>query len=73
MELSELAKQGLLGFFLAMSLGLNGILGKMLLYEKDKRIAEAKENRDSLVQPITYIKDSISLMEKKIRISKGQE
>lgn len=71
MDLSELAKQGLLGLLLAMSLALNGFLGKMLLYEKDKRIASAEQVRDELVEPIRSIKESLNLILEKIEISKG--
>lgn len=71
MDLSELAKQGILGLLLAMSLALNGILGKMVLYEKDKRIATAEQVRDELVEPLRSIKESLNLILEKIEISKG--
>lgn len=45
-------------------------LVKMLLAEKDKRIAEAINTRDNLVEPIGYIKDSLSLIKEKILVSK---
>jgi hypothetical protein len=69
-NLGELAKQGLLGLLLAMSLTLNGILAKLLLSEKDKRIASAEKVRDDIATPLTYIKDSLGLIQEKVQIAK---
>lgn len=62
------------------SWALNGIfimliwtLIKLLLGEKDKRIADATKNRDDLAEPMKYIRDSLDLIQQKIRISKGEE
>lgn len=68
--LPELAKNGLLALLLAISMSLNFFLGKLLLYEKDKRIAEAEKVRDELVRPMGFIKESLELIEKKVEISK---
>lgn len=50
--------------------GLLWILIKLLLSEKDKRIADAIKNRDDLVQPLKNIGDSLDLIKEKIRISR---
>lgn len=71
--LPELIKQGTLGVLLAISLTLNFYLGKLLLYEKDRRIQAAEKVRDELVSPIGYIKDALGLIQEKIRISKEAE
>lgn len=69
-NLSEIAKQGILGLFLALSLSLNAILAKLLLSEKDKRIAGAEKVRDDMATPLMYIKDSLGLIQQKIEIAK---
>lgn len=57
----------------AILLTLCWLLIKMLLSEKDKRIADAEKNRDDLVTPIKTMGESINRMEQKIRIAKGEE
>lgn len=71
-NLTEVAKQGLLGVLLVISLVVNFYLGRMVLREKDKRIQEAEKVRDDIAQPMSYIKDSLDLIERKVRISKGE-
>lgn len=68
--INSLAGQGILGLLLAISLTIIGILGKMLLYEKDKRIDDALKVRDEIITPLNHIKDSLSLIDSKITISK---
>lgn len=69
--LGELAKQGLLALLLAISLSMNFMLGRLLLYEKDKRIEDAIKNRDDIVTPINNLTHSIEIQTRKIEISKG--
>lgn len=63
---------GILGLLLAISLSLNFWLLKMLLTEKDKRIESAESVVTGLTTPIAYIKDSLALIQEKIRVSKGE-
>lgn len=63
---------GILGLLLAISLSLNFWLLKMLLTEKDKRIEAAESVTTGLTTPIAYIKDSLALIQEKIRVSKGE-
>lgn len=63
---------GIVGLVLAISLSLNFWLLKMLLTEKDKRIQAAESVTTGLTTPIAYIKDSLELIQQKIRISKGE-
>lgn len=69
--LGELAKNGVLGVLLAISLSLNFMLGRLLLYEKDKRIEDAVKNRDDLATPIKNLQQAVELQTSKIQISKG--
>jgi hypothetical protein len=71
--LKSLGSNGPAWTLVAILLLLSWALIKMLLSEKDKRIADAVKNRDDLVQPIGFIKDSLELIEKKIKISKGED
>lgn len=64
---------GLLGTLLAISLITIFWLLKMLLAEKDKRIEEAIKTRDNLVEPIGFIKDSLSIIKDKVQISKDAQ
>lgn len=43
---------------------------RLLLAEKDKRIEEAIKTRDNLIEPIGFIKDSLSIIKDKVTISK---
>lgn len=70
--LAELAKGGLLSLLLAISLTANVTFVKMILAEKDKRIAGAEKVRDDLITPISYIKDSLALIQQKIQVSKDR-
>lgn len=70
----ELSNQGgLLGTLLAISLIALGWSVRMLLAEKDKRITDALATRDNLVEPIGFIKDSLSLIQQKVQISKDRD
>ncbi len=46
---------GVLGTLLALSIILIGLLGRLLLAEKDKRIQDANTYREDLVEPIGKI------------------
>jgi len=48
-------------------------VAKLLLAEKDKRIADAEKTRDTVAEPLRQIKESIERMEGKIVISKRAE
>lgn len=71
--LNGIAKEGVLGILLAASLATNYWLIKLLLYEKDKRIADALETKTSLMEPISFIKDSLGIIKDKILVSKGRK
>jgi hypothetical protein len=64
---------GLIGAFLAASLTVNGLLFKMLLSEKDKRIEDAKTILSGIATSLTFIKDSLELLDQKVRVSKKAE
>lgn len=70
MDVSEIAKQGLLGGMLALSLTVNYRLGKMLLDEKDKRIGGAEKVRDDIAEPLKNLQKTTELIYDKIVISK---
>lgn len=70
--LPSLAKEGVLGLLLAGALVIIGILFKLLLYEKDKRIEDALKSKNDIIEPIGYIKDSLSIIKDKILVSKGR-
>lgn len=70
MDYSELAKQGLLGVMLALSLTVNYRLGKMLLDEKDKRITGAEKLRDDIALRDKYIQEALALTTGKIEAAK---
>ncbi len=71
--LNGIAKEGLLGLLLAASLALNGLLLKMLLYEKDKRIAAAEDVRAKLAVPLSNMDKSLALINDKVTVSKGSQ
>lgn len=71
--LNGIAKEGVLGLLLAASLVVVGILFKLLLYEKDKRIEDALKTKDNMMEPLEYIKDSLTLIKDKILVSKGRK
>lgn len=64
---------GLIGAFLAASLAVNGILFKLLLAEKDKRIQDAQNILNGIATSLTFIKDSLQLLDEKVRVSKRAE
>lgn len=64
---------GLLGLLFAGSLVLVGILFRLLLLEKDKRIEDARKVNQEIATPIAHIKDSLALLDQKVRISKKAE
>lgn len=68
--IGELSRQGLLGLLLAIALTCVFILLRLLLAEKDKRIADANAVKDNISAPLLYMRDSIDLLQKKIEISK---
>lgn len=69
--LGGIAKEGVLGLLLAGSLVINGVLFKLLIYEKDKRIQAAEKVRDELASPLSSIDKSLALINDKVRASKG--
>lgn len=64
---------GLIGLFLAVSLTMNGILFKLLLVEKDKRIEDAQNILNGVATSLTFIKDSLQLIDDKIRVARRAE
>lgn len=60
---------GLLGLLLTISLTANGLLFKLLLDEKDKRISDAQNILNGIATSLTFIKDSLELIDQKIRVS----
>lgn len=64
---------GLLGLLLAGSIVLVGILFRLLIAEKDKRIEDARKVNEEIATPLMYIKDSLALIDQKVRISKKAE
>lgn len=73
----ETLTQGLAGngpawTLVAILLVLCWTLIKMLLAEKDKRVADAEKNRDNLVMPIQRLSEAVERMEQKVRIAKGE-
>lgn len=70
--ITQLGSQGPFALLLAISLTMNFFLLRMLLNEKDKRINDAKEVTVGITSPMAYIKDSLDLIQSKIKISKGE-
>lgn len=64
---------GLIGLLFAGALVLIGILFRLLLLEKDKRIQDAKNVNEDIATPLAYIKDSLALINEKVRVSKKAE
>ena len=64
---------GLLGLLLAGSIILVGILFRLLIAEKDKRIEDARKVNEEIATPLMFIKDSLALIDQKVRISKKAE
>lgn len=71
--LTKLSDQGLLGLLLAISLLANFQLGRMLLAEKDKRIVASEKVRDDVIAPIGYIRESLAIIQEKIKVSKDAQ
>lgn len=70
--LNKLSDQGILGLLLAISLLANWLLLKLLLNEKDKRIDDAKAVTIGITTPLAFIKDSLGLIQEKVKVSKGE-
>jgi hypothetical protein len=69
-----LAKDGtLIGALTIASITANGLLFKLLLAEKDKRIADAQNILNGIATSLTFIKDSLELIDQKVRVSKKAE
>lgn len=64
---------GLIGAFLIASLTANALLFKMLLAEKDKRLSDAQNILSGIATSLTFIKDSLELLDQKVRVSKKAE
>lgn len=60
--LSDLARQGLMGLLLAITLTVAFVLGRLLLIEKDKRIEDANRVTDNIVGPLNNIKDNLQAL-----------
>lgn len=72
--LGQLGNQGgILGIMLALTITALFTVVKLLLTEKDKRIEDAKQVQDSIASPLIHIKDSLDLIQQKVRISKKAE
>ena len=72
--LNDLSKQdGVVGIILALTLIALFTVVRMLLIEKDKRIEDAKQVRDTIASPLEHIKDSLDLIQQKVTISKRAE
>ncbi len=72
--LNKLADQGgILGTLCAILLIALFYLAKLLLAEKDKRIADANRTQINLVDPLRRTAESIERMEGKIRVAKGEQ
>ena len=71
--IKSLAENSLLGLLLAISLTVNYWSVRSLIAEKDKRIVGAEKVRDDLAAPLAYIRDSLDLLQQKVRISKKAE
>lgn len=64
---------GILGTLLVLAILAIIWLTKALLAEKDKRILGAEKVRDDLATPLAYIRDSLDLLQQKVKISKKAE
>ena len=60
--LGKLAESGVLGLLLALSLGANYFLYKEIKDINEKRIREALEARNILVEPLKAIQSTVSLI-----------
>jgi hypothetical protein len=67
------AQGGILGTLLAISIILVGILGRLLLAEKDKRIQDAVKNRDEIVEPLKSLSGSVRDMIDTVKQSRGNK
>ena len=66
------AQGGVLGTMVAILLGLCFLLVKLLLSEKDKRIADANSYRDNMAEPLRRVAESQERIEGKILVAKGE-
>lgn len=76
--MDELAKAlisngGLIGAFLLASLSVNAMLFKLLMNEKDKRLADAQNILSGIATSLTFIKDTLELLDQKVRVSQRAE
>lgn len=61
--ISQLANNnGLLGLLLAIAIMAIVYLFKKLVEEKDKRLIDAKESRDVIVEPLKNIQNTLSIL-----------
>lgn len=70
-QLGSLAKEGVLGVMLALSLGLNFWLINRLLSQMEKRVEAANKINEQLATPITNIDKTLALLNDKVVASKG--
>lgn len=66
------AQGGLLGTLLALAIVIIGLLGRLLLREKDKRIEDANKYRDDLVEPINKQGKAFEELSRQIEIRNGR-
>lgn len=66
------AQGGLLGTLLASSIIIIGILGRLLLVEKDKRIEDANKYRNELVEPIEKQGKAFDELARQMEIRNGR-
>lgn len=71
--LTTLSGGGPVWALVAILLFLVWILIKLLLAEKDKRVEDALKTKSDIIEPIGYIKDSLTLIKDKILVSKGRK
>lgn len=69
---SLVSQGGLLGSLLVIALLALVYVFKLLLGEKDKRIQDATQVRDTIARPMAEIRESLEFIERKIKVSKGE-
>ncbi len=72
-DVSALGGNGPVWSLVGILLALIWLLIKMLLAEKDKRIADATNNLQNIVQPIADIGKTLERIEDKTLIAKGKK
>jgi hypothetical protein len=73
LDVSGLGGSGPVWSLVGILLGLVWVLIKMLLAEKDKRIADATNNLQNIVQPIADIGKTLERIEDKTLVAKGRK